>query len=146
MSDKIKGLNQFKFCYAVNVDLQAGQDFGTFFAVSKDKQTGRFQTNLFGASMGQVYLYYTDKRVEDEMTDQAMHFALVMDLIEGRKFARDEGAIVIGVNKEDPADKIREMLEKMGGREVMDKASLVNEALMAAKAGADTSMYAEMLK
>jgi phage portal protein BeeE len=80
------------------------------------------------------------------MTDQSMHFALVMDLIEGRKFARDEGALVVGVNKEDPADKIRGMLEQMGGREIMDKASLVNEALMAAKAGADTSMYAEMLK
>ena len=146
MSDKIKGLNSFKYCYAVNTDLQAGQDFGTFGAVSKDKQTGRYQTNLFGASMGQIYLYYTDKRVEDEMTDQSMHFALVMDLIEGRKFARDEGALVVGVNKEDPADKIRGMLEQMGGREIMDKASLVNEALMAAKAGADTSMYAEMLK
>jgi hypothetical protein len=54
--------------------------------------------------------------------------------------------LVVGVNKEDPADKIRGMLEQMGGREIMDKASLVNEALMAAKAGADTSMYAEMLK
>jgi hypothetical protein len=96
--------------------------------------------------MGQIYLYFTDKRVEDEMTDQSMHFALVMDLIEGRKFARDEGALVIGVNKEDPADKIRGMLEQMGGREIMDKASLVSEALMAAKAGADISMYAEQLK
>jgi hypothetical protein len=38
------------------------------------------------------------------------------------------------------------MLEQMGGREIMDKASLVSEALMAAKAGADISMYAEQLK
>ena len=146
MTTQVKNPNQFKFCYAVNTDLQAGQDFGTFFAVSKDKQSGRFQTNLFGASMGQIYLYYTDERVEDDALNQSAHFGTVMDLIEGRKFARDVGKLVIGVNKEDPADKIRGILENMGGREIMDKAGLVNEALMAAKAGADTSMYAEMLK
>jgi len=134
----LKPLSKFKYAYSVNIDVEKGQDFGTFNSITRDKN-GYF-LSIHGAGMARVATYFTDNQVTDDPSDRLKHFKKVMDIIDGRKSERQLGVRVRQATMMDDERQLKDVLENFGGEILPDKINLASEIVQAAKEGGKLDM------
>ena len=132
--------HNFKYGYSVNIDVEKGQEFGTFNVINRDK-TGVFYA-IHGSGFSKVAAYYTDEMVTDDPASRLHHFTNVMDVIEGRKSNKALGVLVRQAGLEDNAEALKNVLAEFGanGSVNADRINLASEIVAAAKEGANLDM------
>ena len=138
-----KMAHNFKYGYAVNIDVEKGQDFGTFNVLTRVATrdgTGVFHA-IQGSGFTKVVTYFTDEMVTDDPGDRLRHFTNVMDIVEGRKSNKALGVLVRQASLEDDEKALRNVLESFGRDGVSaDKVNLATEIIQASKEGANLDM------
>jgi len=104
----------FKFAYAVNLAVEDGFNTGTFSPMSRNIR-GNW-TVVTGNGMVDVAMYFTDKVVSDDPGDRAVHFANVVNILDGRASFKQLQCIATKARLDD-SDVAKKVMEMVGNNQ-----------------------------